>query len=442
MLAVSPTELQNLISYLTPLERARLDKILEANHYDWYGVYARPAQQIPPGDWQTWIVNAGRGFGKTRTGAEFVRRMVESGQWKRVALVAETAADARDVMIEGESGLMAISPPWFYPHYEPSKRRVTWPNGAIATTYEARQYDRLRGPQHHGAWVDELAKMRYANETWDMLQFGLRLGQKPRVVVTTTPRAVKLIKTLMADASTVVTGGSSYDNRANLAPSFFGKIITKYEGTRLGAQEIHAKILEDAPGALWKRDRLDALRVVKFPDLVRIVVAVDPAASSDEDAAETGIIVAGLGVDGHGYVLDDMSLQGSPNEWGSEAVAAYHKFKADRIIGESNNGGEMVEYVIRTIDSKVSYKAVHASRGKLTRAEPIASLDEQGKIHHVGTFADLEDQQCSWVPGMKSPDRMDARVWAFTELMLDGGTTWQSVSNLGRIEKPTKSRWG
>lgn len=406
---------------MTPSERVRLSKLLEANRYDWYGIYARRAQQIPPGDWQTWIVNAGRGFGKTRTGAEFVRHMVETGQWKRVALVAETAADARDVMIEGDSGIIAVSPPWFKPHYEPSKRRLTWPNGAVATTYEARQYDRLRGPQHHGAWVDELAKWRYAQEAWDMLQFGLRLGQKPQAVVTTTPRAVKLIKSLMADASTIVTGGSSYDNRANLAPAFFDKIIARYEGTRLGAQEIHARILEDVPGALWKRDQLDALRVVKFPDLVRVVVAVDPAASSDEGAAETGIIVAGLGIDGHGYVLDDVSVQESPHGWASAAVSAYNIHKADRIVGEVNNGGEMVGYTIHTVDATISYKAVHASRGKLTRAEPIAALYEQNKIHHVGTFADLEDQQCSWVPGMTSPDRMDALVWALTELMLNGG---------------------
>lgn len=387
-----------------------------------------------------WLVMAGRGFGKTRIGAEWVIERQATGKYRRFALVGETAADTRDVMIEGESGILTIAPPWNRPIYEPSKRRLTWPNGAIATTYSGEKPDQLRGPQHDAAWADEVAKWRYAQDAWDNLEFGLRLGPDPRVVGTTTPRPIKLIRDLLADSLTAVTTGSSYENAANLAPSFIQRIIGKYEGTRLGRQELYAEMLEDTPGALWRRDMLESGRAVKHPDLVRIVVGVDPSVSDNEESAETGIIAAGLGTDGHGYILDDVSLHGSPDTWARSAVTAYWKFHADRLVGEVNNGGDMVEHTIRTVDKTVAYKAVHASRGKLTRAEPIAALYEQGKIHHVGMFATLEDQLCTWTPGQKSPDRMDALVWALTELMLGqsgvsappqsigtGASKWRSV---------------
>ncbi|MCH6587818.1 MAG: DNA-packaging protein [Proteobacteria bacterium] len=402
--------------------------------YDWR-FWARPKQLAPPesgagGDWTTWLVLAGRGFGKTRCGAEWVRAQVcgttplARGQARRVALVAETAADARDVMIEGESGLLAVHPPEFRPLYQPSKRRLVWPNGARATLYNAIEPDQLRGPQHDLAWADELAKWRHAEATWDQLQFGLRLGARPRQCVTTTPRPIKTLKSLIEDPDTVITRGTSYENMANLAPAFIKRIIKRYEGTRLGRQELNAELLDDVPGALWTRARIDALRVAKAPELVRVVVAVDPAAGSGDRSAETGIVVAGLGADGHGYVLDDASLRATPDAWGRAAVSAYRRWQADRIIGEVNHGGEMIEHVIRTVDENVSYKAVRASRGKARRAEPVAALDEQGKVHHVGAFPELEDQMCAMTADFErgaagfSPDRVDARVWALTELML------------------------
>lgn len=384
--------------------------------YDWQ-FWARPEQLSPAGDWRTWLVMAGRGFGKTRTGAEWVRDQVEHGRCKRLALVARTTADVRDVMVEGESGILAVCPPWNRPHYEPSKRRLTWKNGAIATTYSADKPDMLRGPQHDGAWADELAAWRYP-DAWDMLMFGLRLGADPRCVVTTTPRPIKIIRELVKAATTVITGGSTYDNIANLAQAFIEQIIAKYEGTTLGQQELHAKLLEDNPGALWQRDLIEQRRVIKVPELKRVVVALDPSATSGDEADEAGILVAGRGVDDHMYVLEDVSLRGTPLGWGTASVTAYHKNKADRIVAEVNNGGEMVELTIRTVDKSVSYKSVHASRGKQTRAEPIAALYEQGKVHHVGMFGELEDELCQWVPGDKSPNRLDALVWAGTELML------------------------
>ena len=387
--------------------------------YDW-PFWARDAQLPPPGDWLTWLVMAGRGFGKTRTGGEWARDAIESGKYGRMAFVAPTAGDVRDVMVEGESGLLAICPPWNMPKYEPSKRRLTWPNGAIATLYSAEEPDRLRGPQHDGAWADELAAWRYP-AAWDMLMFGLRLGSDPRVCVTTTPRPTKIIKELMASQQTVVTGGSTYDNRANLAQAFFHNVVSKYEGTRLGRQEIWAQVLSDVPGALWTYDLLEENRRPHVENqIMRCIVAIDPAATATEESSETGIIVAGLSTNGQGYVLADLSLRASPNEWATRAVRAYEEWGADRIVAEVNNGGDMVEATIRTVAPNISYKGVHASRGKLTRAEPIAALYEQHKIHHVGSFPVLEDQLCTWVPGEDSPDHLDALVWAFTELMLGG----------------------
>ena len=392
--------------------------------YDW-PFWARPKQLPPAGDWNTWLILAGRGFGKTRTGAEWVRDQVETHGKRRVALVARTAADARDTMVEGESGILACCPPWFRPRYEPSRRRLTWPNGAIATTYSGDRPDQLRGPQSDAAWADELAAWRYP-EAWDQLLFGLRLGTDPRVVVTTTPRPTAIIRQLLADARTHVTRGNTFENRANLAGPALHQLLRKYEGTRMGRQELYAEILDDSSGALWNRAMLDAGRVMNLktlPDLARVVVAIDPAVTSGETADETGIVVAGIGRNGHGYVLSDLTLRESPHRWGSVAVQAYHRYKADRIVAETNNGGEMVELTIRTVDDTVSYRGVHASRGKRTRAEPVAALYEQSRVHHVGALPELEDQMCLWEPGQDSPDRMDALVWALTDLMLGRGSS-------------------
>jgi phage terminase large subunit-like protein len=323
-------------------------------------------------------------------------------------------------MIEGESGILAISPPWNMPEYTSSLRKLTWPNGAFALTFSGENPEQLRGPQHEKAWVDELAKLKYPQETWDNLELGLRLGNNPQVVVTTTPKPVKIIRELYKDSQTYITSGSSYENAGNLAQAFIDRIIKKYEGTRLGRQELHAELLEDVKGALWNSKQIEDLRVSIIPEMKRVVVGVDPAVTNTSSSDEAGIVVAGLGIDDHGYVLDDASLRDSPDKWARAAVAAYHKLKADRIIGEANNGGDLVEIVIRTVDKSVSYKKVHASRGKLTRAEPVAALYEQKKVHHVGLFPLLEDEMTSWVPGNPSPNRMDALVWALTELMLDG----------------------
>lgn len=403
----------------------------EARAFDYaWPIWARPEQLQPPGDWTTWLILAGRGYGKTRTGSETIREWVcgdtplSGGKYRRIALVAETAADARDVMVEGGSGILAVHPPGFRPTYEPSKRRVTWPNGAVATLYNATEPDQLRGPEHDAAWSDELAKWRYAQDSWDMLQFGLRIGN-PKQVVTTTPRPIPLLKAIMADENTVVTRGRTLDNRANLASKFLKTIVERYQGTRLGRQELDAEILEDVPGALWTRRCIDEHRKREVPPLERIVVGVDPAATSGEDADETGIVVAGVAPDkdGHkrGYVLDDKSMRGTPDEWARRAVSAYREFDADRIIAEKNNGGEMVEHVIRSVDANVPVTLVHASRGKYVRAEPISALYEQGRVHHVGSFPALEDQMVSFTPDIDrdaqgSPDRVDALVWAMSAL--------------------------
>ncbi|HXP29719.1 MAG TPA: terminase family protein [Stellaceae bacterium] len=407
------------------------DEEVEGLSHDWR-FWARPSQLPPEGQWRVWLLLAGRGFGKTRSGAEWVRMLVEQRRARRVALVAPTAADARDVMVEGESGLLAVAPPDFRPLYEPSKRRLTWPNGAIATCFSADEPERLRGPQHDAAWCDELAAWRYA-EAWDMLLLGLRLGSDPRVVATTTPKPTRLVRALIAAEGTFVTRGATRENLRNLAPQFLAEIVKRYEGTRLGRQELEAEILEDAPGALWRRDALEGERRKpgEVPSLRRIVVAIDPASSSAEGADETGIIVAGLGEDGHGYVLDDRSGRYAPERWAKEAVALYRKRAADRIVAEVNNGGDMVQSVLRTVDASASFKAVHASRGKVVRAEPVAALYEQGRVHHVGCFPALEDQLCGFTAGFdrrragSSPDRLDALVWALTELMVeDSGQAW------------------
>jgi len=416
-----------LIASLDEATRATILSELSANEAaeileDWR-FWARPDQIAPDGNWRVWLIMAGRGFGKTRCGAEWVHEQIRQGR-ERIALVGETKADVRDVMVEGESGILATAGR-NRPLYEPSKRRLTWPNGAIGVCYSGDEPDQLRGPQHDAAWLDELAKYRYAEETWSNLDLGLRLGESPQAVITTTPRPVQIMRELVADELVTVTRGSTYDNLQNLAESFAKRIVERYEGTRLGRQELHAEILDDVVGALWSREMIDAHRLRETPPhFERIVVGVDPAVTSGEDADETGILVAGM-IGNRGYVVEDLSGQYTPQEWAIQAIKAYYKYNADRIVAEVNQGGDMVEHTIRTVDRNVSYKAVRAARGKILRAEPIAALYEQGRIHHCGTFAALEDQLCMYTHESRdSPDRLDALVWALTDLMLganDGG---------------------
>lgn len=388
----------------------------EAVMWDW-SLWARPKQLPPPGEWRVWLILAGRGFGKTRSGAEWVRSQVDNNQAARIALVGATAADVRDTMVEGESGLLRIFPEHQRPRYEPSKRRLTFHNGATATTFSADEPDRLRGPNHDLAWCDEIAAWRYP-DAWDQLIFGLRIGRDPRLVATTTPRPTKLIRSLVDRDDVIVTRGSTFENRNNLAPAFLTEVLSRYEGTRLGRQELYAEILDDVEGALWNRQMIENSRVHKLPDLVRIVVGVDPAISNTDFSAETGIVAAGVDAQGVGYILDDRSLKGSPVEWANASIALYHRSQADRIVVEANQGGDMVRHTLQTVESQVPIKTVHATRGKRTRAEPVAALYEQGRVKHVGAFPTLEDQMCSWTPESPSPDRLDALVWALTELMV------------------------
>ena len=399
----------SLLSRLSNEEAAQLRYLWE--------FWARPEQLAPADPWSIWLIKAGRGWGKTRVGAEWVRHMKDSVG--RIALIGPTAADVRDVMVDGDSGIIPISPPWDKPEYQPSKRRVVWQNGSVAYMYSADEPERLRGPQHGAAWCDEAGSWRYP-DTWDMMMFGLRLGKNPKVAVTTTPRPTPLLRQIEKSTGVVITRGTTYENRANLAASFFQSIITKYEGTRLGRQELEGHDLDDSPGALWNRDQIDQFRIRKALDMVRIVVAVDPAVTSGEDSDETGIVVVGKDEFGHAYVLEDCSVKGTPDEWGRAAVSALNRHHADRIVAEVNQGGDMVRYVLETIDNNIPVKMVRASRGKVSRAEPISALYEQGKVHHVGVFHKLEDQMCTWEPGMPSPDRMDALVWGMTELMMGG----------------------
>lgn len=391
--------------------------------------WARPNQLEPEGQWRTWAAIAGRGFGKTRLGAEWVRKVacgatpLAAGRHHRIAIIAETAADARDVLVEGDSGILAVHPPDFRPLYEPSKRRLTWPNGAVATLFNAVEPDQLRGPQHDAALCDELAKWRYARDTWDQLQFGMRLGEHPQVVVTTTPRPIPVLKEILNSDDTVITRGSTMDNAGNLAPSFMKAIVDRYAGTRLGRQELNAEMLDDVQGALWSRDMLDVTRIKQAPAMRRVVIAVDPSGTSGGgEGDDIGIVAAGVGIDGRGYVLGDYSCNLSPEGWARRVAEVYSMHQADRIVAEKNFGGAMVEAVIRASNRSLSVKMVTASRGKVARAEPVAALYEQGRISHVGGFAALEDQMCAMTSsgyvGDGSPDRADALVWALTELML------------------------
>jgi phage terminase large subunit-like protein len=439
-----------LLAYLPESEQINFLKSLTdrqalALKYDWK-FWARPSQLPPEGHWFAWLLRSGRGFGKTRTGSETVIQWASEG-YSPIALVGQTKADVRDTMVEiGESSILKVAPPWFYPEYEPSKRRLTFPNGSICIFYSGDEPDQLRGPQHQKAWVDELAKFKYPEETWDNLEFGLRLGDNPQVICTTTPRPIKIIKDLIADKRTVETRGNTLDNASNLSPLFLDRMLTKYQGTRLGRQELNGDILDDNPNALWKRPLIEEARVASAPDLDRVVVGVDPAVTSSTTSNDTGIIVAGVNKKfldlktgkklPHYYILGDYTIHGTPHQWALAVVSAFHKHQADKVVGETNNGGDLVESNIKSVEANIPYTKVHASRGKAPRAEPVSSLYEQGRVHHVGYYAELEDQQCDWVQGEgESPDRIDALTWAITELMGGPQMNDLNLSGLARTKR-------
>lgn len=386
--------------------------------------WARPDQIPPPGnEWTTWLVLGGRGAGKTRTGAEWLAAQVRAGA-RRLAVVGETYEDAREVMIDGPSGLSSIGHPNARPIYESSRHRLVWPNGAEAHVFSADDPDGLRGFQFEAAWSDEIFKWRCAEDAWNNLQLGLRLGQRPRQVVTTTPAPQSLLKRLLASDKTVITRSTTYDNQGNLANTFFSEIASVYEGTALGRQELMGELIEDKAGALWSWEMIEAHRETSQDVFDRVVVAVDPPVSQGPDADECGIVVVGAATRGgqrHGFVLADRSVQGvAPTVWASRAAAAYHEFEADRIVVEVNQGGDLVTQLMVTVDPSVAVKPVRATRGKAVRAEPIAALYEQGKVHHVAPLPVLEEQLTTFTgaQGEKSPDRLDALVWGLTEILL------------------------
>lgn len=406
-----------------------------------FDFWAMPHQLPPDGGWRAWVAMGGRGAGKTRAGAEWVRTQVEgpkpldAGRCRRVALVGETIDQARDVMVFGESGLLACSPPDRRPEWQASRRRLVWPNGATAQIFSAHDPESLRGPQFDCAWADELAKWKKAGETWDMLQFALRLGERPQVCVTTTPRNVKVLKDLLARESTVVTHAPTEANAANLAQSFLEEVRARYAGTRLGRQELDGVLLSEAEGALWTMEMLEGARVDGPPELDRIVVAIDPPVTGTASSDACGIVVAGAVTRGpvqawRAYVLADCSVSAaSPSGWAQAAIRAMERFGADKLVAEVNQGGDLVEEVIRQVDPLVPVKKVHASRGKAARAEPVAALYEQGRVFHVGALGALEDQMCAMTAqgydGEGSPDRLDAMVWALTELMIEPAAKWR-----------------
>lgn len=403
-------------------------ELLKIYEWDW-ARWARPDQLPPHGDWFSWLVMGGRGAGKTRTGAEWVRGVAlgrppfASEPIGRIALVGETQGQVRDVMIEGVSGLLAIHHRWEKPVWSPSRRRLEWGNGAIAQVFTAEDPEGLRGPQFGAAWSDELAKWPNLQETWDMLQLGLRLGDRPRQVVTTTPRPLPLIKRLLDDPRVAVSRAATSANRFNLAPSFLDSVHQAYGGTRLGRQELEGEIVEESADALWSRALIEESREREAPPLARIVVAIDPPASSSKRADSCGLVAAGIDRDGIGHVLADATLAGArPHEWAAAAVALYRRLEADALVVEVNQGGEMATSVIREVDPGVPVTPVRASRGKFLRAEPVAALYAQGRVRHAGAFPALEDEMCDFGPmGLssgRSPDRLDALVWALTHLML------------------------
>lgn len=411
--------------------RALSDEERRELRYHWR-LWARQRQLPPPGDWTTWLVMAGRGFGKTRAGAEWVRSICQAQPDARIALVGASLGEVRAVMVEGESGILATSPPGQVPVFEPSLRRLTWGNGAQATLYSAGEPESLRGPQHSHAWCDEIAKWENANaraeRCWDNLLLGLRLGEQPRVLATTTPRAVPLVRRLLAEPEDqlVVVHGRTDENRDNLSGRFLRDVTRRYGQSLLGRQELDGELIEDLPGALWTRTLLEASREdAPASPPARIVVAVDPPASASGDAC--GIVVCALGSDGIGRVLADCSVEkASPEKWARAAANAAEKWHADRIVAEANQGGAMVASVLRAAGLALPVKLVHASRGKSARAEPVAALYEAGRVKHCGQFPQLEDQLCGLMAGGsyegpgRSPDRADACVWGMTELMLKG----------------------
>lgn len=406
-------------AYVAGVELARREK--ERKRFNW-AEKGRPEQQTPPGNWYVWLYMAGRGAGKTRTGAEFARQEIKTSRYFN--LIGATADDLRDIMVEGESGILAVCPKDERPKYVPSKRRLEWPNGARSLLFSADEPERLRGKQHSGLWMDELGAWRYG-EAYTQAMLGLRLGANPRAYISTTPRPLKLLRDLVRDPKVHVTNSNTYANRDNLSSAFFSSIITKYEGTRLGRQELDGQLLEDTPGALWNLSRIDDLRVQVAPELSRILVSIDPAVTSGEEADETGLLVVGSSSDGAGWVLADLSGRYTPSEWAGRAIDAYREWNADAIIGEANNGGDMIESTLRAVSASIPFRKVWASRGKVARAEPVSALYEQGKCHHVGTYTVLEDEMCSMTTdgsvGDHSPNRADALVWGFTELLLGSG---------------------
>jgi phage terminase large subunit-like protein len=410
-LSVAAAQLEDLAEQGDPIQNGR-------NYWTENG---RPNQITPPGDWSTWLVMAGRGFGKTRVGAEDIAWYMLTNPGSRVCVLAPTIADARDTCLEGESGLLAVLERYGFKEgaglvWNRSMGELKLPNRSRAKLFSAEKPARLRGPQHHRAWVDELAQVvKDAPDALDMLLFGLRLGTHPRLVATTTPLPVTAVKELVRREhdDVFVTRGSTFDNAANLAAPALRQLKERYEGTRLGRQELYADLLEDIPGALWQRVWIDATRVQRAPELVQTVVAVDPAVTSGENADETGIVVAGKGVDGDYYVLSDRSVRTTPLDWAGRVVAAYHDFDANEIIIETNQGGDALAALLRQIESGLPIRQVHAKKGKRVRAEPVSALYEQHKVHHVGNLDHLEDQLCTWVPEqIESPDRMDALVYS------------------------------
>lgn len=405
-----------MLPYLTAQERAEIDRLLSSNNDapEFFDTAARSSQRPPAGDWLTWLILAGRGWGKTRVGAEWLRKRQHVSP--RMGIVAPTFADARDICIEGESGLQAICGNGEIVKYNRSIGELEFKTGAQVKLFSGDKPDRLRGPQHYAMWYDELAAFQYPQQAWDMGMFGLRLGDNPQCIVTTTPRPIPLIKQLLASQTTTVTRGNTYENRDNLAESFFTYIVSRYEGTRLGRQELNAELLEDAPGALWNRAMIESCRVTSLGNPVRVVIGVDPKASA-EAASETGIIAVARCDDGLLYVLDDASIDASPEGWAKQVASTYHKWRGDKVIAEVNQGGDMVVSTLRAVDANLPVTKVHATHGKYVRAEPISAMYEQGKVKHVGAFPQLEDQLCTWQPGEDSPDRLDALVWALTEFL-------------------------
>jgi phage terminase large subunit-like protein len=419
---------------------------------EWYWPFwARPDQLPPEGEWRTFLLLGGRGSGKTRASAEWVRAQMESGQRRQLGIIGPTADAVRRIMIEGPSGILSVCPPWNRPSYEPSTRKIVWPNGAIAYAFSAEEPDRLRGPNFDAHWCDEITSWANAPDVWDMLQMALRIpgpqGHSPCGVVSTTPKNQPLLRAIMTAPSTVISRARTSDNAANLDASTLAYLNEKYGGSRLGWQELDAELLEDLEGALWNRNLIDACRVKRGaePAMQRIVISIDPPGASSQDSAEAGIVVAGLGADRHAYVLADLSGRYSPEQWARRAVGAFHGWKADRIVAEKNFGGEMVESTIRLVDPLVAVRMVTASRGKQLRAEPVASWYEQHRVHHVGDgFAQLEDQMCGWCPTEPgpSPDRVDSLVWACTELM--GGRAPMKISQefLDAVAIPVPGSYG